>query len=270
MAPDSKDKPDRAAPGGPEAGPSRPPSFTDQPTVVERPGPPPSDGPKTPLESRINSIDPGPDEFDYTTEDALARQKKITYAVAAVALIALVIGLLPGGKITASDIEDGAIVSAKIADQAVGANNLSPDAISADELVGPIGPTGPAGPRGRPGSAGAGSETEIVVSETILLAGASKQVTASCPSGKSIVSGGATVGGEGLAFLRASGPDPDKVDANRVRSWSAEAVAAPGSRSPWKLSVTLICSAAKATDGVATEQVAPLESISGLNDPGAN
>jgi hypothetical protein len=250
-----------------------PPQFggpdLDAPTVIERKAETPSEPPRA-FEINADTDSNWNDDIEIEDEQA-KKQRMMTYAalgVAAVALLLAVLSILPKGKISASDIEDGAVVNSKLAEQSVGPQNLTEGAIQNEQEVGPTGATGPQGPRGPEGKASPGAKTFTVVRKTGLIASKTKQVVASCPGNGKVVSGSATVGGEGAAYLRASGPDPNQVRSNAVDSWVAQAAAAPDSTAPWSLSVVLICSNTKGASGSATQEVAPSQPIPGFNDPG--
>lgn len=127
-------------------------------------------------------------------------------------------GAYAGSQITGGQIKNGTVTGQDIKDRSIGAVDLAASASSA--LRGPAGPQGPAGPSGPAGASGPagpagpsavarltrlGKGATIGVTDDTFVVG----VTATCPAGQSVVSGGyyEDVAGQGEVF--ANGPSQD-------------------------------------------------------------
>lgn len=187
---------------------------------------------------------------------ALAAILGIAVAALVLAVLALrrdvdALGLrdAPDGSVSASALQDGSVTASKLATGAVGANALAPGSVGSaqvapNSLTGhdiverSLGTVPKAGDStelaGRP--AGAYLVTPTTVSETgVTNTAPTKALTAHCPGGARVLSGGAAVQGAaaGAALVR-SIPDG-------TTGWTATARVSRTPAPSWRLVVTAIC-----------------------------
>jgi hypothetical protein len=101
--------------------------------------------------------------------------------------------------------------------------------------VGPVGPKGAAGPAGPAGPAGI-SGLQLVTADSGANSNTVKSQSVSCPSGKKVLGGGASVSttSNTLAITRSS-------PASDLSGWSAEAQETAAFAGNWRVSVYAIC-----------------------------
>ena len=156
--------------------------------------------------------------------------------------------VLPANSVGEVQLRDGAVTSAKVADETLQFVDLSPRARAA--LGGAAGPAGPAGPQGAQGGPGV-SRLEVVQAATANNGSSPKSVKASCRGGRRVLGGGAwashAVYGSteaGPIAVRASYPDRREPAGGRNRDgWRAMAIetgslGVPGN---WRLTAYAVC-----------------------------
>ncbi len=165
---------------------------------------------------------------------------------AKIAAGAVTSGKLGDGAVTTASIANDAVTNAKIANNAItSAQVQNGSLVAADFAAGqlPQGPPGQAGPQGVPGPAGPPGLTAIqIVSITSDNGGDNTGATATCPSGKKLIGGGAGISGTGQAhaYLGESAP-------NTSNGWHAvgrnddDVEAAGPPFDDWTLTVYAIC-----------------------------
>lgn len=247
-------------------------SFTAGPTDAPRPPrsfesvtPPISTQPSLdPLRPKRDAAEPLHAEAlvseDTDTRDRQIRQLRIFAGAAlALAVIALVVAFSHGGShgtvdtdqiaadaVTSTQIADGAVTSSKIAPGVVTAGKRGPEGVTGPQ--GPIGHIGKTGPAGAPGI----TAVQSVTKQTPTDSDPDKTLTVTCPAGKSVLYGGATLtGATSNVGLQSSGPAADGTEA-----WTADAAAftttattgqakgtttAPTSSGDWGLTVSVTC-----------------------------
>ena len=142
--------------------------------------------------------------------------------------------------VTNPKIRNSAVNNAKIANNAVTASKVrNGSLLSADFAPGqiPAGPQGPAGPAGPAGPSGI-SGWQIVEADSASDGSATKQVTASCPSGKRVLGGGLQISGPGKQFVASNGAYPS---ANGASFTGEGQNTLPGTPVIWQLKVYAIC-----------------------------
>ncbi len=114
-----------------------------------------------------------------------------------------------------------------------------------DLTIGAVGPKGDKGDRGEPGPAGSSgiSGYEIVVGSTALNTNPYKQLSVSCPSGKSVLGGGAGIFWTGAVPL----PQAPRLISSFMyptnNSWYGEGQSPSTYTGSWRLEVQVICAA---------------------------
>ena len=124
-------------------------------------------------------------------------------AVAAVAVV------VPRNSVGTPQLKANAVVSSKVLNRSLQRVDFARGQLPAGPRgpagpAGPIGPVGPAGPTGPPGAGLAGYQ--VVSASTATDSGSPKSVTATCPTGKVAISGGARVNSGGPIALQADYP----------------------------------------------------------------
>jgi hypothetical protein len=105
---------------------------------------------------------------------------------------------------------------------------------------GPPGPRGDKGERGEPGPAGLAGLRAVSVT-TAADSSSPKSVTATCPAGKRVLGGGATIIGAGIDGPVVTQSQPVGADATSVDSWAATAVEVGAYASSWRLIAYALC-----------------------------
>ena len=106
-------------------------------------------------------------------------------------------------------------------------------------LQGIQGPQGPAGPTGAQGPAGTNGVSGIqIVTQTSSTNSAKSNITATCPTGKTLIGGGADTSNAD-AWVTNSGPGT--VTSGKASTWVADADERNSIASPWTLTVYAIC-----------------------------
>lgn len=168
---------------------------------------------------------------------------------------AVTAGKLAGGAVTAAAIAARAVTTTAIAPRAVGTSALADRAVTGakvapDALTGALIREATLGTVPRANRAVTASDASALagvaagrylsrvvaihaVTQTSTL-GAKGPVTASCPSGTQVISGGVAVAGARDVALTVSAPEG-------TSGWTAQAVALPSARAPWRIVVTAIC-----------------------------
>ena len=159
------------------------------------------------------------------------------------------------GQVTTADLASNAVTSAKIANDAVTNAKIGKNAVTSTEVTdyslhandfapgqlphGPQGPQGPAGAQGPAGPAGPPGVTGLERRDTSTStdSSSSKSVSATCPSGKRVVGGGARVTGAGAGevSITESFPDSDGT------KWNAVAVEVNATAATWQLTAYALC-----------------------------
>jgi hypothetical protein len=146
---------------------------------------------------------------------AATERRRLVRPGALLGVIAVVLALtgsaVAASKITGAQIKDGTITGKDLKNGSIGPSKLSDG--SYETLQGPAGPAGAPGPQGPPGPVAIAKLTRVTATAT-LAAGAVSGITAYCPAGQDVVSGGYTsVSGDGEVFAQDSFGSPN--------SWSA-------------------------------------------------
>jgi hypothetical protein len=106
--------------------------------------------------------------------------------------------------------------------------------------AGPPGPRGDKGERGEPGPPGLAGLRAVSVT-TAVDSSSPKGVTATCPPGKRVLGGGATIIGAGLDGPVVTQSQPVGADAASVDAWAATAVEVGVYTSSWRLIAYALC-----------------------------
>jgi hypothetical protein len=152
------------------------------------------------------------------------------------------------GAVQSSEIKDGTIVTADLHNDSVTNAKVGKNAVTATEVKdhsllavdfavgqlprGPQGAQGPAGPAG-PGVGG----LERRADQTSTDSTNSKSTTATCPSGKRVLGGGARVTGDGAAQVTISESFPD----SSLDRWNAVARESDATDATWQLTAYALC-----------------------------
>jgi hypothetical protein len=115
------------------------------------------------------------------------------------------------------------------------ANGKLPSSIGAVGPAGPAGPAGKTGPAGPAGPVGVSAEV-LVTADSSTNSNTVKSRSVSCPSGKKVLGGGASVNttSNSLAITRSS-PSSD------LTTWTAEAQETAAFAGNWKVTVYAVC-----------------------------
>jgi hypothetical protein len=146
--------------------------------------------------------------------------------------------------ITNSKLATGAVTSAKVQNGSLLRNDFAPNQL-------PSGPPGPAGAPGPPGAAGPPglSGVQIVSQSSANDDTGVKFLTATCPTGKKVIGGGAQATGDGVAGSAVLGDEVVLRESNPIPAgtgWHAVA-GTPGNFTAiddWQLTVQAICATA--------------------------
>ena len=146
---------------------------------------------------------------------------------------------LGGGVVTGGKLKNGAVTGEKIAGNAVGSNQLAPNSVVTAKI-----------------QDGAVSSTKLassllasLVKNTTYASASSlsnvsettKTITASCPSGKQVLGGGAkVVGGDKPIAITASAPTAPGTDSKRT-GWTAVATQVEANSVNWSVEATAVC-----------------------------
>jgi hypothetical protein len=106
--------------------------------------------------------------------------------------------------------------------------------------IGPPGPRGDKGERGEPGPAGLAGLRAVSVT-TATDSSSTKSVTATCPGGKRVLGGGATIIGAGPGGPVVVQSQPVGTDAASVDAWTTTAVEVGAYTPSWRLIAYAIC-----------------------------
>lgn len=152
---------------------------------------------------------------------------------------------LKNNAVTSPKIRANAVTSVHVRNRSLQANDFARGQLPAgaegpegpEGPAGPTGPTGPAGPAGPAGAAGA-SGYQIVISQSSVDSLDTHEISATCPSGKKVIGGGARVIGGGV--------DENRI--NVVRSspsgdtqWSVRGLELNSTGQNWGVEATAIC-----------------------------
>ena len=138
-------------------------------------------------------------------------------------------GQLGGGVVTEGKIKNGAVTESKLAAGSVAAGKLQDGAVTAAKVS--------------PGLLAqlVKNASYVTASSASNTSEAKKTVTASCPSGKQAVGGGAkVVGGDVLIAITESAPTPPSSEGKRT-GWSVSAAEATASTAAWSVEAYAIC-----------------------------
>ena len=151
---------------------------------------------------------------------------RLALAMSASALVVALLGSTPLGHAVASQVPRNSVGPLQLKRNAVGPAKVAPNAIRTKHVLdgslltadfkpgqipqGPKGDKGEKGDRGAPGPSGI-SAREVVTAMSTISSDTSRQVNATCPSGKQVIGGGGTVqevfvGSPGVIGLTHSGP----------------------------------------------------------------
>ena len=147
---------------------------------------------------------------------------------------------IQANAVTNPKIKNSAVDNSKIANNAVtSVKVLNGSLLAADFAEGqiPAGPQGPAGPAGPSGPSGI-SGWQVVEVDSVSDATATKQLTASCPSGKRVLGGGLQILGAGKKFVASNGGYPS---ANGTAFTGEGQNTLVGEPVIWQLKVYAIC-----------------------------
>jgi hypothetical protein len=142
------------------------------------------------------------------------------------------------GAVAANDLHNDSVTNAKIGKNAVTATEVKDHSLLAVDFAvgqlprGPQGPPGPAGPAG-PGVGGLERRADQTQTDSTN----SKSTTATCPSGKRVLGGGARVTGDAAAQVTISESFPD----SSLDRWNAVARESDPTDATWQLSVYALC-----------------------------
>lgn len=146
---------------------------------------------------------------------------------------------LGGGVVTSAKLKNGAVTEEKIANSAVTASKIAANAVTAGKI--------------QDGAVTAAKlstsfNAQLVKNASYVTAAsasntseATKTVTATCPTGKQVVGGGAkAVGGDVLVAITESAPTPPNSEGKRT-GWTAVAGEAAASAVAWSVEVYAVC-----------------------------
>ena len=139
---------------------------------------------------------------------------------------------IQNNSLTGADVRNGSLLGADFKRGQLPAGKTGPSGPQGP--AGPAGAGGPAGPQGGPGVSG----LQVVQSTTEATGAGSKNAAITCPSGKTALSGGATIVGstdEGGPFILRSAPSGDSqwaVTANESSEYQG---------GDWALRVFAVC-----------------------------
>lgn len=135
---------------------------------------------------------------------------------------------LKNGAVTTAKLRSGAVTSAKVANFSLRAIDFR----GAQLPQGPAGPAGPAGPQGPPGVSG----LQAVYTTGAASSTTTRTQTASCPTGKQAVGGGATILPANVADVALT----SSYLANPT-TWTTSAAEADATAAGWSLNTVVIC-----------------------------
>lgn len=138
---------------------------------------------------------------------------------------------LKNGAVTSAKIRTGAVTSAKVANFTLRAIDFRGGQLPRGP-VGPAGPAGPAGPQGPPGLSG----LQAVYATGAASSSATRTLTATCPSGKQAVGGGATILPANVADVALT----SSYLANPT-TWTASGAETDATAAGWSLNAVVIC-----------------------------
>ena len=144
------------------------------------------------------------------------------------------------GAVTTPKVRNASITTAKVRNRAITLAKLAPNA----RVPGPQGPAGPAGAAGATGPAGPAGPgvtgLEVVQSISANDSANSKSQTASCPAGKRLLAGGASLSGSILGSVALYRSAPVSVGGTQ---WTAGASEMNANPSNWRLAAYAVCAA---------------------------
>lgn len=170
--------------------------------------------------------------------------RRLPIVLATAALVVAVFGSTPLGRAAQSlvvpsrntvgtlQLKNNAVTSAKVLNGTLRAADFRQSDLPQGP-PGPVGPAGPAGPAGPPGLTG----LEAVFGTTFNDSNAFKSVTASCPAGKRVVGGGATITPTGASVAVAI----QQSYVNGTTGWVASARETDAYAGNWTLGVVVYC-----------------------------
>jgi len=146
---------------------------------------------------------------------------------------------LGGSVVTTAKLKDGAVTGAKLANNAVTASKIAADAVT----TGKIQEGAVTGAKLAPSFLGqlVKNVSYVPAESASNTSEATKTVTATCPTGKQVVGGGAKViGGDVLVAVTESAPTPANAEGKRT-GWTAVAREAAASAVNWSVEAQAIC-----------------------------
>lgn len=146
---------------------------------------------------------------------------------------------LGGSVVTSGKLKNGAVTGEKIAGNAVGSNQLGPNSVATAKIQdGAVSSSKLASSLSASLVKGA---SYVAASSPSNTSEATKTVTASCPTGKQAVGGGAkVVGGDKLIAIIASAPTSPGSEGRRT-GWTAVAMQSEASGTNWAVEAVAVC-----------------------------
>lgn len=138
---------------------------------------------------------------------------------------------LKNGAVTTAKLRSGAVTSAKVANFSLRAIDFRGAQLPRGPQ-GPAGPAGPAGPQGPPGIGG----LQAVYTTGAASSNTTRTQTASCPTGKQAVGGGATILPANVADVALT----SSYLANPT-TWTTSAAETDATAAGWSLNTVVIC-----------------------------
>ena len=114
---------------------------------------------------------------------------------------------LKANAVTNPKIANSAVNNAKLAKNAVTSSKVADKSLTANDFADGQIPAGPAGPAGKDWAPGI-SGYQLVEVDSVSDGAGTKQLTASCPSGKRVLGGGLQILGAGKKFVASNGGYP--------------------------------------------------------------
>lgn len=145
--------------------------------------------------------------------------------------------VIPRGSVGNAQLKDNAVTSRKVKNRSLLAVDFKSGQLPSG-AQGPAGPAGPPGPQGPQGAQGV-SGLERVFTTGAVNSTATRTLTASCPSGKQAIAGGATV-----VPVNTPGVALTASYAANATTWTTSAREIAGTPTNWSLNAVVVCAAA--------------------------
>jgi hypothetical protein len=149
---------------------------------------------------------------------------------------------LPANSVGTAQLQNNAVISAKVADGSLLAADFKAGQLPAGQRgpkgpTGPSGPAGPAGAQGPSGAAGGLSGLEVIYAASVGGAFTVKSSEAHCPPGKKVTGGGSVIAGETNARVTVSAPG----QVPNPTSWYVQAIEPSATGVSWTLYAYAVC-----------------------------